>query len=130
VDYLPYILLAVVGFVVAMQLRLYFSAKRAQGKPAPDFVDLLNDNQREMPVLLFYFHSEYCGPCRRMTPAVEQLATQTGAVIVVDVGHNPEPALRFGVRVTPTMMRVSNGIIEKVVVGEVGDEKLKQLLVS
>lgn len=127
-DYLPYILLAVVLFLVAMQLRLYFSAKNAQGKPAPRHDDLITETQRSMPVLLFYFHSEYCGPCRRLTPLVETLAAQSGAVIIVDVGQNPEPALRFGVRVTPTLMRVSQGKVEKVVVGDVGEEKLKQLL--
>lgn len=127
-DYLPYILLAVALFIVGTQLRLFYSAKSAQGKPAPDLEGLVDAVQRDLPVLLFYFHSEYCGPCRRITPLVESLAAQTGAVIIVDVGHHPEVALRFGVRVTPTLMRVSKGVIEKVVVGEVGDEKIRQLL--
>lgn len=127
-DYLPYILLALALLMIGVQLRLFLSAKSAQGKPAPRFEDLSDDAQRGMPVLLFYFHSEYCGPCRRITPLVEAFAANTGAVIIVDVGQQPEAALRFGVRVTPTLMRVRNGIIEKVVVGEVGEEKLKKLL--
>jgi len=127
-DYLPYILLAIALFIVATQMRLFFSAKSAQGKPAPDYENLIDASQRDMPVLLFYFHSEYCGPCRRLTPLIESFAAQTGAVIIVDVGQQPEAALHFGVRVTPTLMRVHNGIIEKVVVGEVGGEKLKRLL--
>src|SRR5512139_2367849 len=110
-DYLPYILLAVMIFILGMQLRLYLSAKSVQGKPAPAFDDLVGDIQRTKPVLLFYFHSEHCGPCRRLTPRVEALASRTGAVIVVDVTQRPEAALRFGVRVTPTMMRVSNGLV-------------------
>lgn len=128
-DYLPYILLAIGLFIVALPLRLYFSAKRAQGKPAPALDDLISAEQRAMPVLLFYFHSEHCGPCRRLTPLVEAIGVHSGAVISVDVAQHPEAALRFGVRVTPTLMRVSHGIIEKVVVGEVGEEKVKQLLV-
>ena len=128
-DYLPYVLLVMAVFVVVMQLRLFSSAKSAQGKPAPNFDDLLDETQHGKPVLLFYFHSEYCGPCRRMTPLVETVAAQSGAVIVIDVSRQPEAALRFGVRVTPTLMSVRNGIIEKVVVGEAGEEKVKQLLV-
>lgn len=127
-NYLPYILLGIALLLIGMQLRLFFSAKSVQGKPAPGFEDLSDEAQRGMPVLLFYFHSEYCGPCRRITPLVEAFAANTGAVIIVDVGQQPEAALRFGVRVTPTLMRVRNGIIEKVVVGEVGEEKLKKLL--
>src|SRR5512139_859232 len=120
-DYLPYVLLVMAIFVVVMQLRLFFSAKRAQGKPAPNFDDLIDEAQRGKPLLLFYFHSEYCGPCRRMTPLIETVAAESGAVIVIDVSRQPEAALRFGVRVTPTLMRVRNGIIEKVVVGEAGE---------
>jgi len=127
-DYLPYILLGIALLMVASQLRLLLSAKSAQGKTAPDIGDLSNEAQRNMPVLLFYFHSTYCGPCRRVTPLVESIAAQTGAVVSIDVGQQPEAAQRFGVRVTPTLMRVSRGIIEKVVVGEVGEEKLKALL--
>lgn len=127
-NYLPYILLGIALLLIGMQLRLFFSAKSVQGKPAPGFEDLSDEVQRGMPVLLFYFHSEYCGPCRRITPLVEAFAANTGAVIIVDVGQQPEAALRFGVRVTPTLMRVRNGIIEKVVVGEVGEDKLKKLL--
>lgn len=127
-NYLPYILLGIALLLIGMQLRLFFSAKSVQGKPAPGFEDLSDETQRGMPVLLFYFHSEYCGPCRRITPLVEAFAANTGAVIIVDVGQQPEAALRFGVRVTPTLMRVRNGIIEKVVVGEVGEDKLKKLL--
>lgn len=129
-DYLPYVLLAIALIIVAAQLRLFFSAKSAQGKPAPDYDNLIDSAQRGLPVLLFYFHSEYCGPCRRMTPLIESFAAQTGAVIIIDVGQQPEAALRFGVRVTPTLMRVHNGIIEKVVVGELGEGKLQQLLQS
>lgn len=127
-DYLPYILLALALFIVATQLRLFFSAKSAQGKPAPAFDDLRQEQQRDMPVLLFYFHSEYCGPCRRITPLIEALAAQTGAVVIVDVGQQPNAALRFGVRVTPTVMRIRNGVIEKVIIGDIKEEKLKQLL--
>lgn len=127
-DYLPYILLAITLIVIAMPLRLYFAAKSVQGKPAPVIDDLINDAQRTMPVLLFYFHSEYCGPCRRLTPLVEALAVQSGAVIIIDVAQQPEAALRFGVRVTPTLMRISHRVVEKVVVGDVGEERVKQLL--
>ncbi|HEY0721587.1 MAG TPA: thioredoxin family protein [Gammaproteobacteria bacterium] len=127
-ELIPYLVVAAMVFIMAMQLRLYFAAKRPQGKAAPHFEDLLDESQRALPRLLFYFHSEYCGPCRRLTPLVQALAHDTAAVIIVDVAQQPELAQRFGVRVTPTLMRVNHGTVEKVVVGEISETKLKQLL--
>ncbi len=127
-EIVPYLVLAAMIFIVAMNVRLYFAAKGSQGKAAPLLDDLLDESQRALPRLLFYFHSEHCGPCRRLTPRVEALSNDSAGVIIVDVARQPEIAQRFGVRVTPTLMRVSHGIVERVVVGETSEAKLKQLL--
>ncbi|HEY0635409.1 MAG TPA: thioredoxin family protein [Gammaproteobacteria bacterium] len=126
-EIVPYLVLAAMVFIVAMNVRLYFAAKGSQGKAAPLLDDLLDESQRALPRLLFYFHSEHCGPCRRLTPRVEALSNNSAGVIIVDVAAQPEIAQRFGVRVTPTLMRVCQGIVEQVVVGEISEAKLKQL---
>jgi thioredoxin 1 len=128
VDYLPHVLLVVTMLILGSQFYLYFMAKGPQGKPAPAYDDLISDRQREMRVLLFYFHSEHCGPCRRLTPLVEEVAQKSGAVVIIDIGQAVEVARRFGVRVTPTLMRVSGGMVEKVLVGGVSERQLNALL--
>ncbi len=127
-ELVPYLVLAAMAVIIIMNVRLYFGAKRPQGKAAPQFDDLLEESQRALPALLFYFHSEHCAPCRRLTPLVKALAYHSAAVVIVDVVQQPELAQRFGVRVTPTLMRIRHGIVEKVVVGETSEAKLKQLL--
>lgn len=127
-EIVPYLVVAAMAVIIIMQMRLYFAAKRPQGRAAPPLDDLLDASQRALPTLLFYFHSEFCGPCRRLTPLVEALARRTRAVIIIDVAERPELAQRFGVRVTPTLMRIGHGIVEKVVVGETSEEKLNRLL--
>lgn len=127
-EYLPYILLAVVLLIVALQMALYLTAKAAQGKAPPAYDDLLGESSRDCPQLLFYFHSEHCSPCRQMTPLVEAAAQQHGCVVIVDVARQMEVARRFSVRVTPTLMRVRGGIVDKVVVGAISEAKLQALL--
>jgi thioredoxin 1 len=127
-EYLPHILLLITLLIVGSQFYLYFMAKGPQGKAAPAYDDLLSAEQRGQRVLLFYFHSEHCGPCRRITPLVEALAQRSSAVVMIDVGQSVEVAQRFGVRVTPTLMRVAGGMVEKVVVGGVNEKQLNALL--
>lgn len=127
-EYLPYILLAATLLIIAVQFLAYISAKGAEGKVSPPYEDLLGEGLRDCRQLLFYFHSEHCGPCRQMTPRLEALAQQRGCVVIVDVAHNREAAHRFGVRVTPTLMRVRGGVIDKVVVGAISEAKLQALL--
>lgn len=127
-EYLPYILLAITLLMVGSQFYLYFMAKGPQGKAAPAYDDLLTAGQCDKPLLLFYFHSEHCGPCRRLTPQVEALAQRSGAVVIVDIAQNVEVARRFGVRVTPTLMRINNKVVEKVRVGALSEKQLDELL--
>lgn len=127
-EYLPYILALLALLIVAVQFYLYFMAKGAQGRALPACDELLDEAQRGAPQLLFYFHSEQCPPCRRMTPLLEAEAARSGKVVIVDVAAHHEAARRFGVLVTPTLMRVRDGIIDKVVVGGVSEAKLQKLL--
>lgn len=52
------------------------------------------------------FYAEWCGPCRMMTPVVEQLASEFAGKVVMgklDVDANQEIAIRYGVMGIPTL---------------------------
>ena len=61
--------------------------------------------QSSQPVVVD-FYAEWCGPCRMMSPVVEQLATELAGQVVIgklDVDVNQEIAIRYGVMGIPTL---------------------------
>ena len=63
------------------------------------------------------FWAEWCGPCRMITPLIEQLSEEYKGDAVVgklNVDNNPEIAQKFGVRSIPTIIFLKNGeIVDK-----------------
>ena len=63
------------------------------------------------------FWAEWCGPCRMVTPIIEELSKDyEGKVLVgkVNVDHNPEISMKYNVRSIPTILFIKNGeIVDK-----------------
>ena len=73
----------------------------------------------EVPVLLD-FSAEWCGPCQKMTPIIEEIATEfegRAKVASVDVGIAQETAVRLGVMSVPTVIFFKGGKVQEKVVG-------------
>ena len=65
----------------------------------------------EVPVLVDYW-AEWCGPCRAIAPALEELAAKyEGKVQIVklNVDENSETAGRYGIRGIPTLSMFKGG---------------------
>lgn len=62
----------------------------------------------------------WCGPCRRMTPVMEELSDELkgkAGVAKLNVDENPGISARFGIRAIPTLLIFRDGVHEDTLVG-------------
>lgn len=77
------------------------------------------------------FWAEWCGPCRMIGPAIEEMASEyDGKAVVgkVNVDHNPGVSAQFGVRNIPTVLFIKGGEVADKSVGAVPKAQLTQKL--
>jgi thioredoxin 1 len=78
--------------------------------------------QSGLPVIVD-FYADWCGPCRAMTPVVEELASELEGTVVMgklDVDVNQEIAIRYGVMGIPTLGLFRGGELVDRLVGYPG----------
>jgi thioredoxin 1 len=65
----------------------------------------------DKPVLVDFW-AEWCGPCRMIAPALEELSSELGdrvKIVKLNIDENPDAPGRYGVRGIPTMILFNNG---------------------
>jgi len=63
------------------------------------------------PVLVDFW-AEWCGPCRMIAPALEEISNELGGKVTVaklNIDDNPDAPTKYGVRGIPTMILFKNG---------------------
>ena len=83
-----------------------------------------------MPVLVDFW-AEWCGPCKQIAPALEQIAQELGGQVTiakVNIEDSPTIPSRYGVRGIPTLMLFKDGQMASMKVGAMPKAKILEWL--
>lgn len=91
-----------------------------------NFNEIINGDK---PVLLDFF-AEWCGPCRMVSPIVDEIAKERGDIVVgkINVDLEGELAAEFSVYSIPTLVVIKNGNIVSRAVGAQSKARILEML--
>ena len=84
------------------------------------------------PVLVDFW-AEWCGPCKQIAPALDELNEEFGdqlTIAKVNIDENPETPSKYGVRGIPTLIIFKDGEVASTKVGALPKSKLKEWIDS
>ena len=79
------------------------------------------------------FWAEWCGPCRSIAPALEEIAGSLGdkvKIVKLNVDENPQTAAKYGIQSIPTLMIFKDGQEASRQIGAAPRQKLEQWITT
>jgi thioredoxin len=79
------------------------------------------------------FWAEWCGPCRMISPALEEISNSLNGkvkILKLNVDENPATAAKYGVMSIPTLMLFKGGQLASRQVGAAPKQKLEQWITA
>lgn len=86
----------------------------------------------ELPVVVDFW-AEWCGPCKRLSPNVERVATEMSGkvkLVKLNVDENPVTMTKYGVRGLPTLIMFKGGKVTATHLGDMSKDNLEQWIKS
>ena len=104
-----------------------------------DMIKHVSDTSFEQDVLqsanpvLVDFWAEWCGPCKAIAPALEEIGQQLEGkvkIVKINIDHNPATPGKFGIRGIPTVILYKGGQVHAQKVGALTKSQLTAFLDS
>jgi thioredoxin 1 len=122
------VVLGTIALALLMKHRLLRKARRIEGQPAPDTSAI--DDGCDSANRVYYLYSQHCGPCRSVTPRIDELRKRHPNLIKLDVRAHPDLARGFNAMATPSFVHVRDGRVIEVKLGPARNEWLLERLKS
>jgi thioredoxin 1 len=121
-----YFVIALVSFILAMNLSVVLRAKFKKGKVVNDIGGKIGEAINRGERVMLYFYSPTCSACKVQTPIIDNLANGRTKIFKIDVSRDVDTALKFGVMGTPSIVVVEDGKIKEFFVGVKSENILRR----